>query len=421
MIYNERQYKITGKQIKELTAALSVIQQQDQLDWLVKAQFDALQSQIGDLKSQIAEYDLIKQGDIHFSECSDLTVLPKILIQSRIAKGMSQKSLGEAMGMTAQQIQRYEATSYMGASLSRLIEISEILKVTITEAWGAREGETNDAIFIWQNLEAVDWSKFPVKEMIKKGWLELEHKKSPVEAIQNYFTQSAGPQFATAMHRKKFHGANKPNEYSLLAWQARVLEKARGEFNDGLVSDFEYNDSWISDLVSLSTQDGAPARVKESLASKGIILVIEEHLQGTYLDGAAMLLETGNPVIGLTIRYDRLDNFWFVLFHELGHVFLHLFESLDMDFFDEEGGDGNDDIEREADQFALNTLIPDDKWDLCMSRFTMTDESIETDSNSLNIHPSIIAGRIRKENNNFTKFNNLIGHGLVRQQFGNDR
>ena len=37
-----------------------------------------------------------------------------------------------------------------------------------------------------------------------------------------------------------------------------------------------------------------------------------------------MMTDTGCPVIGLTLRYDRLDNFWFVLLHELGHVFLHL-------------------------------------------------------------------------------------------------
>jgi len=56
------------------------------------------------------------------------------------------------------------------------------------------------------------------------------------------------------------------------------------------------------------------------LARHGIVLVIAPHLTNTYLDGAAMRLDDGAPVIGLSVRYDRLDNFWFCLLHELAHV-----------------------------------------------------------------------------------------------------
>lgn len=418
MIYNERQYKITAKQIQNLITSLESIKSSEQSDWLSKAQADALRSQISDLESQISEYDFLKGRKVRFSECSNLTALPKILIQSRIANGLSQKDLAESLGMTAQQIQRYEATSYMGASLARLIDISEVLGVTITETWGGKEDASSDVVFIWQGMDVVDWTMFPAKEMVKRGWIDLEHKEAPEKTIRDYFEASAGPQFVTAMHRKKFHGGNKPNEYSLLAWQARVLEKSRKEFESGCVAEFEFDDSWLHELVNLSCKDEAPLLAKDILASKGIILTIEEHLPKTYLDGATMLLETGNPIIGLTLRYDRLDNFWFVLLHEIGHVFLHLFESLNMDFFDEEEGDSSDDIEREADQFALSTLIPEDQWDLCMSRFVMTKESVEADANSLNIHPSIIAGRIRKEMNNYSVLNDLIGQGHVAHLFG---
>jgi HTH-type transcriptional regulator/antitoxin HigA len=106
------------------------------------------------------------------------------------------------------------------------------------------------------------------------------------------------------------------------------------------------------------------------------------------------------------------------LFHELGHIFLHLFESLDLDFFDEEGGDGNDDIEREADGYSLDSLLPQDQWDLCLSRFNMTNDAVLADANNFNIHPSIVAGRIRKERNNYTLFNDLTGQGHVRHCFG---
>src|SRR3546814_7105056 len=59
------------------------------------------------------------------------------------------------------------------------------------------------------------------------------------------------------------------------------------------------------------------------LNSAGVRVVVERHLPKTYLDGAAMLLDGKDAIIALTLRHDRLDNFWFVLFHELGHIVRH--------------------------------------------------------------------------------------------------
>jgi HTH-type transcriptional regulator/antitoxin HigA len=202
-----------------------------------------------------------------------------------------------------------------------------------------------------------------------------------------------------------------------LAWQARVLQCARSKYDAGKVGNFALNDVWLPELVSLTRDDKGPIRARELLQRQGIILVIEPHLSGTYLDGAAMMTEFGNPLIALTLRHDRLDNFWFVLFHELGHVFLHLFEHIRFDFFDEEDGGDADSIEAEADKFALNTLIPEDRWDLCLSRFTQTTEAVKLDAETLGIDESIIAGRIRRERSNYMILNELVGHKAVRSQF----
>ena len=115
-----------------------------------------------------------------------------------------------------------------------------------------------------------------------------------------------------------------------------------------------------------------------------------------------MLDDEDRPVIGLTLRYDRLDNFWFVLFHELGHLFLHLFNGWCFDFFDEENASDTDSVEAEADKFALNALLPEKLWDQCLSRFALSEESVKIDADNLGIAPSIIAGRIRKELNDYT-------------------
>jgi len=419
MIYNELQYKISTGSIAKLRSSLEAIKRSNEPSWLVEAQLNAVQSQIADLEAEIIEYELIKKGHVKFMECSDLSMLPKVLIQSRIAKGLSQKDMGEMLGMTAQQVQRYEATNYMGASLTRLIQVAEILDVTIRGDWGGAESSSGNSIYAWKDSSSVDWQKFPLKEMISKGWLELNDQIAPVKAIQNFFEQAAGPQYASALHRKKFHGENSPNEFSLLAWQARVLQKANSVIEKGgVANEFDGRDTWIKDLVNLSINPQALSQIKEFLAEKGIVLVIEEHLKGTYLDGAAMLAISGNPVIALTVRYDRLDNFWFVLFHELGHVFLHLFDSLNMDFFDEEGNSQEDEIERAADNFALSHLISPSAWELCLSRFLCTKESVVSDAKNLGIHPSIIAGRIRRELNKYTILNDVIGQGEVRRFLG---
>lgn len=129
-----------------------------------------------------------------------------------------------------------------------------------------------------------------------------------------------------------------------------------------------------------------------------------------------MLSAFSQPVVALTLRYDRLDNFWFVLFHELGHVFLHLTQGLRFDFFDEEEGDKTDRIEQAADDFALNTLIPPSAWEQCLSRFVLTEEAVVTDAENLGIDASIIAGRIRKERNDYTLLTRLVGQDAVRKQ-----
>ena len=222
---------------------------------------------------------------------------------------------------------------------------------------------------------------------------------------------------------KKMHSGTVPNEYALLAWQARILERARNLAAHNALAKFESDNRWLPELVNLTRYKDGAKRASRLLAEKGIACIIERHLPGSYLDGAAMLGDAERPVIGLTLRYDRLDNFWFVLFHELGHIFLHLLDGLRYDFFDEESASDTDIIEAEADQFALNTLIPEDLWAQCLSRFALSEEAVRIDADNLGIAPDIIAGRIRKERGNYTILSDLVGQNQVRAQFedaGND-
>jgi len=420
MIYSDKQYAISKGQLDKLRDALAAAQSASgEQSWLRDAQFDAIESQIATLEAELSHYELLKSGEITFAKTHSLENLPSVLVQARIAAGLSQTGLAERLGMKAQQIQRYEASDYSGASLERLIDVCEALNVH-TSGLFERDDTSGGAVFLWSDIGDVVWRQFPAREMAKRNWFDVPQKGNVYQLARDYFMRVAGPQFASAYHRKKMHGSSMPNEYALLAWQARILERARDIVETHNPPDFVADDRWIADLVALTRRKDGPKRAQTLLLSKGIILVTEKHLSGTYLDGGAMLDREGRLVIGLTLRFDRLDNFWFVLLHELGHVFLHLMEGLRYDFFDEEETAGDDKVEREADAFALDSLIPEAKWDECLSRFALSEEAVRIDAKNLGIDPSIIAGRIRKERGDYTILGGLIGKDQVAFQFEED-
>jgi HTH-type transcriptional regulator/antitoxin HigA len=129
-------------------------------------------------------------------------------------------------------------------------------------------------------------------------------------------------------------------------------------------------------------------------------------------------LNNGDPVIALTLRHDRLDNFWFVLFHEIAHIILHLSGDLNAIFDDLDVK--IDGIEKEADVHALDSLIPDEIWRKSLVRFRPSEKAIINQAEILNIHPALIAGRIRRETGQYHQFTELIGLNKVRKQFTQD-
>ena len=417
MIYSDKQYGISRGELTKLESALAATEAQlPNEKWVQELEIEGLKSQIAEIEADIAHYNLLKAGEISFAKSFSMNALPSMLIQARIAAGMSQSGLAKSLGLMPQQVQRYEATEYRSASLARLIEVSNHLNVHTV---GLFDNKTNSRgiVFSWDDVGDVIWRQFPAREMVKRRWFDMPRGANLIERTKAYFLEAAGPQFVTAPHRKKIRGTTLPNEYALLAWRARVLERARSRIDEEQVPCFNFNDRWLPELTMLTSRADGPRRARNLLASKGIVLVTEEHLPGTYLDGATMLSASDHPVIGMTLRHDRLDNFWFVLFHELGHVYLHLFGGLRFDFFDDYGSATVDQVELEADQFALKNLIPDDQWDKCLSRFDPSEKAVRLDANTLGIDASIIAGRIRKELGNDAILTELVGHGRVRTQF----
>lgn len=137
MIKNERQYRITKAQAAKLDAALKSFLAQSASDRtthprLLKAQEDAMRSQLESLQRELREYTELKAGDVPPPDLGYIAVVPQDLIRARIAARLSQKELAERLGMPEQQIQRYEAIEYESVSFARISEIVEVLQAAIT-------------------------------------------------------------------------------------------------------------------------------------------------------------------------------------------------------------------------------------------------------------------------------------------------
>jgi HTH-type transcriptional regulator / antitoxin HigA len=136
MITNEKQYRSTRTQVERLRESLRALDGPNPPNihpMLVAAQRAAIANQLTELEEDVALFDKLRAGRVSVFEAATLNDLPDILIQARIARGMTQKDLAEFLGLKEQQIQRYEAERYRSASLDRLIEVADALGVKISE------------------------------------------------------------------------------------------------------------------------------------------------------------------------------------------------------------------------------------------------------------------------------------------------
>jgi HTH-type transcriptional regulator/antitoxin HigA len=430
MITNERQYRISKAQLARIHKAIEDFA----LDktaarigspLLAKAEFKALKSEEEVLSEQIREYERLKSGSASVLKAKDLQELPHILVSARIAQGLSQKQLAEKLGIKEQQVQRYESEEYASASLRRLAQIADALNLDIK---GIAEFKPKEDLRKPAQMgPKLDWSLFPVKDMYKRGWFkEIGFMGSTTAAIGNgadlvrAYVQKAMPRYQTAFLRHRARIGSEMDQYALWAWQCRITLLAQNEKFSSAYSRDSIDNEWLKHLAEESRFSDGPLRAKNFLRESGIPLVIEPHLPQTYLDGATFFLTDERPVIGMTLRYDRLDNFWFVLFHELIHILKHLRKGKIEQIFDDLDSEP-DDLEKEADLLAGAALIPEHDWEIALARYVRTDESIKAFADEHLIHKAIVAGRIRKEADNYVILNDLIGVGEVRKQFSEVR
>jgi HTH-type transcriptional regulator / antitoxin HigA len=273
----------------------------------------------------------------------------------------------------------------------------------------------------------VEVDRFPWQEMDKRGWLEGlgvapdAIKGAAEELYGRFFGKFAATLVRSSLYRHPPHvrAGVEMDTYALLAWTVRVARRAEAEPLTAVYRPGALDADFTRRLVQLSYLDDGPRLAREFLRKAGVRLMVERHLPKTRVDGAALLVADDAPVVALSLRHDRLDHFWFCLLHELAHVHLHLKSGDEANqewFVDDLDVSAGEDVEEDADRWALDRLVPPQEWNDGIKWLERPDDVIEA-ADRLRISPAIIAGRVRWETREYRRLSRLVGHGEARRHF----
>jgi len=176
MIKNDKQYQLTRKKLAEFNEALKSLENNNALsseEINLRAAFILPQVKI--FEEELLEFEKLSRGEVVQIEMSTLDELSDTLIKARIAKGWSQADLAGKLGLQAQAVQRYEATDYESADLTRLIEIFHALELR----WEGKARLTEPRLFISPQLD-VDYNQITHIARDRRGLINIENESECV-------------------------------------------------------------------------------------------------------------------------------------------------------------------------------------------------------------------------------------------------
>ncbi len=253
-----------------------------------------------------------------------------------------------------------------------------------------------------QNIETwnIIRNYVPVNYFKKQGYLS-DSIESNISKIKSVFSVKTIDELVSSFSKNKFSFFRKSaklkvDEKNMFAWSALALYEAK------LQSVKTYNPDKINQLcIELNkifyNNTDTINNVKLILNEYGIKFVLIKKLEKTPVDGFSFW-SGENPAIALTLRHSRIDNFAFTLMHEIAHISLHLQNNKDKQFLDLKTKDKTDILEKEADAFAQEKLIPE----ACLHKINslpISDERIIETASAFGIHPAILLGRLCFDSN----------------------
>lgn len=271
-----------------------------------------------------------------------------------------------------------------------------------------------------RNIEKIDWNKFPIKEMEKRGYFNkrISEKINIKEVMEKFFSPVESPANLLGMLRKtSYRSTRSMDKLALAVWSTAVVAKAKqlkftSSYKPGTV-----DLAFMQKIAKLSSEGNGPVLALEYLRKHGIALAIEPHFPQTYLDGATIMIDKKYPIIGLTLRHDRLDNFWFNLMHELAHIALHYNQNFYFFYDDLDNPDVGNKEEEAADNMAGESLVPASKWEVSPAKLVPSAMAAKSLAKELGVHIVIVAGKIRYEGGKYIYLNKIMKQETVRKYF----
>jgi HTH-type transcriptional regulator/antitoxin HigA len=332
------------------------------------------------------------------------TFHPGVFLEEELeARGWTRADLGNILGRAANDISLI-ITGKRGITPETAIGLGDAFG-TGPEYW--MNLETAYQLSVAQNkranvaLKARLYQRFPVREMLKRGWVEAT---DDVEILAQRFCEFFEIQDVDSPVRFN-HAAFKSTAYDDTTpvqetWLFRARQLARKSMLSNTFSVAKLK-SCKAKLRALMHEAEEIRRVPAILSEAGIRFVVVEFLPSGKMDGATFWLNDNSPVIAMSLLRDRIDNFWFVLIHELSHIENGEGKDdpiIDIDICSQDSSPDLSEMEMRANRDAAAFLV-----DQCaLENFILRTDpyyhqtKIEGFAYLHKIHPGIVVGQLQK-------------------------
>lgn len=340
------------------------------------------------------------------------------------ARGWTQEDLAKILGKPAPTVNQIikgkrAIIADTAARLAAAFGTSPEFWMNLESTWQLhRQGDVPEVARVRSRAHL--YELVPVREMAKRGWLretktpeDIQHELERFFSVPNLDDLPDMKAAARASTGGK-HATMTPAQW---AWCCRACQVARMvDANRFLISRLP---GVIEALRPLMSEPEEVRHVPRVLADAGIRFVVVQHLNRTKMDGAALWPSKKRPVVAMSMRYSRIDYFWFTLLHELAHILNGDGKSVDMDILG--GREKKDKVEDRANRQAAAWLVPREKLKSFISRTTplYSARRIQNFARRMGVHPGIIVGQLKFREeldwNRFSALHRSDARGVIKQ------
>lgn len=239
-------------------------------------------------------------------------------------------------------------------------------------------------------------ARAPIREMLNRRWLEPSDNVDILEAqVLRFFGTQSLEEPSSLAHAAKKTRYDEPLTPAQEAWLTRVRQLA-DTIPASTYSPERLREA-VTELEELRVLPEDVGRVPSVLGTAGVRFIIVEQLPSLKVDGVCLWLDDLRPVIGMSLRFDRIDNFWFVLRHEIEHVLRRDGTVLDSEI-ESEDPDAPE-AELRANDAAADFCVPAEELVDFMVRAgpVFTDSQIRGFATRIGVHPGLVAGQLRRK------------------------